>query len=420
MTSRQKVISIGGDYGDVDITRVQAIVDHADFQRLRFLGQLAPLNLVFPGATHSRFIHCLRVYDQIVKSDRFVRQGVLSTEDHAHLAIYGLTHDIYHGPFSHLLEPLYPDDHDIYARSAITRLKAGIEKSGANFEAVRRYFTGEDQRYRIIHDRNVGVEKMDYLYRDTFYCGYGGRPEVNALYDYIYYLPDLGEMAVDIARVEELKALQEAYVRSYKNIYFRKQSLILNRLFQKMGAMILNSGVPMAVLRHWTDDEFLGYAAFAKNPMLSELYSAYRERRFPKVAISLRPPDEAVLEPTRGKKTIVHAVHKERLGKFCSWDVSKITAAEHDIAKMTNFLPHQILVVTQMRPDRFIPKDIIITDKNERYHLGELYPRHFDNLKEVAESTLFVRVAVLADEFGRERVFDAAPEIIDYLLKKVG
>jgi hypothetical protein len=154
--------------------------------------------------------------------------------------------------------------------------------------------------------------------------------------------------------------------------------------------------------------------------MLVELYSAYRERRFPKVAVSLRPPNEAVLEPTHGKNIAVHAVHKEKLGKFCAWDIKKITAAEHDIAKITGFLPHQILVLTQMRPDRFVPKDIIITDKDERYHLGEMCPRHFDNLKEIAESTLFVRVAVLADESGRERAFDAAPEIIKYLLEKVG
>ena len=417
-TERKKVISIGGDYGDADITRVQAIVDHPDFQRLQSLGQLTPLNLVFPGATHTRFTHCLRVFDRVRRSSRFVDQGILTSDDHLNLSIYGLCHDIFHGPFSHLLEPLYPDDHDAYAKRAIGRLADAIARCGGNYEAVRALFARTDQRYKIVHDKNVGIEKLDYLYYDTFYCGYGGRPEVNALYDYANFLPDVGEMSIDIARAEELKAFQEAYVRTYKQIYFRKQSVILTRLFQKMGALVLNSGAAVETMRHWTDDEFLGYAAFAKDPMLQALYAAYRERRIPKVAVSLRPPNEAILEPTQGKKMWVQAVYKEKLAEFCGWDIPRITAAERDIAAITGFLPHQILLVTQMRPDRFVPKDIIVTDKNERYHLAEMYPRHFENLREIAESTLFVRVAVLSDdESGRERVFRAAEEIIKYLLE---
>ena len=416
---RKKVISIGGDYGDVDITPVQAIVDHSDFQRLRFLGQIAPLQMVFPGATHTRFIHALRVYNQTLKSDRYVAEQILSSDDLTHLAIYGLTHDIYHGPFSHLLEPLYADDHDVYATRAISRIKDAIQKSGADFDAIRRLFSREDKRYLIVHDKNVGLEKLDYLFWDAFYCGYGGRPEVNALYDYIQFLPDTGEMAVDIARLEELKAFQEAYARSYKNIYFRKQSVILTRLFQKLGAMVLNTGVPVNILRHWTDNEFLGYCAFSKNPFVKNLYSAFAERRLPKTTLSIRPPEDAAHEPSRGKMLSVQTADKKNLAEFCSWDIARISAAEKQIAAMVGLLPQQIFLVIQMRPDRFVPQDIAITDGDKHYRLSEMCPRHFDNLLEIAESTLLVRVAVLGGGENRARVFRAAEEITKYLLNNI-
>lgn len=414
---RKKVISIGGDYGDVDVTRVQAIVDHPDFQRLRFLGQITPLNMVFPGATHTRFIHALRVYNQVLQSGRYIADKTLSVEDLAHLAIYGLAHDIYHGPFSHLLEPLYASDHDTYAISAISRIKDALQKSGADFDAMRRLFSHEDKHYLIVHDKNVGLEKLDYLYWDTFYCGYGGRPEVNALYDYIQFLPDLGEMAISIARLEELKAFQETYARSYKNIYFRKQSVILTRLFQKLGSMVLDTGVLTNVLRHWTDDEFLGYCAFSKNPFVKDLYNAFVERRLPKVALSIRPPGDAAHESARGKMLSVQTADKALLTKFCAWDITRISATERQIAAIVGLLPQQILLVTQMRPDRFVTKDITITDGDKHRRLSEMCPRHFENLREISESTLYVRVAVSGNEADRARIFRAAAEITKYLLE---
>ena len=272
----------------------------------------------------------------------------------------------------------------------------------------------------IVHDKNVGLEKLDYLYWDTFYCGYGGRPEVNALYDYIRFLPDLGEMAVSIARLEELKAFQETYTRSYKNIYFRKQSVILTRLFQKLGVMVLNAGVSVEILRHWTDDEFLGYCAFSKNPFIKDLYGAFTGRRLPKVTLSIRPHGDAAHESARGKMLSVQTADKTLLTKFCAWDIARISVAERQIAAIVGLLPQQILLVTQMRPDRFVPKDIFIIDGDSCQKLSEMCPRHFDNLREIAESTLYVRVAVSGEETDRARVFRAAAEIVKYLLDNAG
>jgi len=403
---RQKVISIGGGYCDVDITEVQKIIDHPLFQRLRFLKQLGPLLTVFPGATHTRFMHCLRVFND---ARRLYGDNTL--------AIYGLLHDVFHGPLSHILEPLYPEDHDEYAERRIGDLKDVIA-AAVDFDAVLNLFARKDKRYLIIHDRNVGLEKLDYLTWDARFCDYGGTPEVNALYGHIHFLPETGEMAVDVARIEELKALQEAYVRNYKNIYLRKQSLILNRFFQKLGKMCLENGIDAANLRSWTDDEFFGYLFFTKDKNISELYGCFRERLLPKVAINLRPLKFAKLERVNGKTLCVKIVDKKTLNKFCSWSIQKIAEAEEKIAEMVKISPNRVFVVTQTRPDRFVPKDILIIDGKDRRLLSEIFPDHFQNLREIADSCLLANVCVLpaaADD--RAKLASFADEATDYLVK---
>jgi hypothetical protein len=49
-------------HGDIRITPLErALIDTAAFQRLRHLHQLAMVDVVYPGATHTRFLHSLGV-----------------------------------------------------------------------------------------------------------------------------------------------------------------------------------------------------------------------------------------------------------------------------------------------------------------------------------------------------------------------
>jgi HD superfamily phosphohydrolase len=87
------------------------VVDHPLFQRLRNLKQLAFLDQVFPGGTHSRFTHSLQVFDLM---KRYVMS--LSRDTHFRLAFQrsqvdtlltaALIHDLGHFPFAHTIEDL--------------------------------------------------------------------------------------------------------------------------------------------------------------------------------------------------------------------------------------------------------------------------------------------------------------------------
>ena len=86
-------------YRTVEYTDLEkSIIDCADFQRLRRIKQMAFTYLVYPGATHSRFEHCIgTVYLASTICDKL---GV-SKEDKEKIRLYALLHDVGHVAFSH-------------------------------------------------------------------------------------------------------------------------------------------------------------------------------------------------------------------------------------------------------------------------------------------------------------------------------
>lgn len=105
------------------------IIDHPVFQRLRYVRQLAMEFLVYPGAVHTRFEHCLgvmemttRVFDTLVRKHRDpieedLRQVPELNEETIPKArqiarLMGLLHDIGHPAFAHAGEKGIPNQKD--------------------------------------------------------------------------------------------------------------------------------------------------------------------------------------------------------------------------------------------------------------------------------------------------------------------
>lgn len=77
------------------------VLDRPEMQRLRRVKQLGLGNLVFPGANHTRFEHCLGTYHL---AGRMADAIGLDGDDSRAVRMAGLLHDVCHPPFSHALE----------------------------------------------------------------------------------------------------------------------------------------------------------------------------------------------------------------------------------------------------------------------------------------------------------------------------
>ncbi len=84
------------------------VIQTRPFQRLRRVKQLGLSELVYPGATHTRFAHSLGVFHtarQLLKRIKRLQGEQNYRETRAKMALAAaLVHDVGHGPFSHAFE----------------------------------------------------------------------------------------------------------------------------------------------------------------------------------------------------------------------------------------------------------------------------------------------------------------------------
>ncbi len=84
------------------------VIQTTAFQRLRRVKQLGLSELVYPGATHSRFAHSLGVFHTARMLMKIVEQHLGEARWKGHQAEHALAaalvHDVGHGPFSHAFE----------------------------------------------------------------------------------------------------------------------------------------------------------------------------------------------------------------------------------------------------------------------------------------------------------------------------
>ncbi len=174
-TNKKKIIN-DPVYGFIKISseRHFDIVEHPYFQRLRSIKQLGLTNLVYPGATHTRFQHALGSYHLMGLAIQVLRnKGIEITPDEEEAALSAiLLHDIGHGPFSHALEEsiidgLHHEDLSLLFMHALNT------EFGGNLDLAINIFTGKYHK-KFLHQLIAGqldMDRLDYLKRDSFFTG---------------------------------------------------------------------------------------------------------------------------------------------------------------------------------------------------------------------------------------------------------
>src|SRR5262244_3967031 len=166
-------------HGDIEMGPLEVeLIDTPEFQRLRGIKQLGTAYLVFPSAVHSRFEHSLGTSWMARRILQAVRRfRVISPEDEIMIRVAALLHDITHIPFGHTLEderrvlPRHDRDEarvDYFLKqSAVGRI---LKREGIQ-DAIIEVIRGNDTYSSDIIGGAISADLLDYLRRDTYFCG---------------------------------------------------------------------------------------------------------------------------------------------------------------------------------------------------------------------------------------------------------
>ncbi|MCS7189684.1 MAG: HD domain-containing protein [Bacteroidia bacterium] len=152
--------------------RVLKVLSHPIVQRLRRISQLGLAHFVYPGATHTRFLHALGVMHLADEALSILsRKGVkLSKETWEAVLLAALLHDIGHSPFSHSLEKyILPLSHEEIGYACLSLL----EDSVGTLTEVRSLWEGDHPLTFLCEliASQLDVDRLDYLVRDSFFTG---------------------------------------------------------------------------------------------------------------------------------------------------------------------------------------------------------------------------------------------------------
>ena len=172
LTERMKIIKdpVHG-YVEADEPALR-LLDSREVQRLRHITQLGFANLVYPGANHTRFEHSLGTMHL---AGLMCRQLGLDDGETKLVTTAALLHDIGHGPFSHVTEPVMKEfagrsHHQIEGIVGEGAIAGILEDEGLDPAEVSAIVSGDHRLASIIHG-SLDVDRMDYLMRDAHYTG---------------------------------------------------------------------------------------------------------------------------------------------------------------------------------------------------------------------------------------------------------
>ena len=163
-------------YGFISIfdETIYDLIEHPFFQRLRNIKQLGLTQLVYPGATHTRFQHSLGSLHLMQSAIDTIRsKGHEITEEEARaVKIAILLHDVGHGPLSHSLESFWMEDHDHENFSLMIMNQINQEFDHKLDLAIRIYTNVYDKHFlHQLVSSQLDMDRLDYLRRDSFFTG---------------------------------------------------------------------------------------------------------------------------------------------------------------------------------------------------------------------------------------------------------
>lgn len=228
------------------------LINTKEFQRLRRVKQLGTASFTFQGAEHSRFTHCMGVYEitrQIC--DNFQRNyptktpgdGLWDDNERIVALCAALLHDVGHGPYSHTFEHIFNTDHEAWTQEIITspetEINQVLRKVAPDFpEKVASVIAHTYENPQVVQmiSSQIDADRMDYLLRDAYFTGtkYG-------MFDLTRILrvmrPYKGGIAFDNDGMHAVEDYVLSRFQMYQQVYFhpvsRGMEVVLTKLLQR-------------------------------------------------------------------------------------------------------------------------------------------------------------------------------------------
>lgn len=250
------------------------ILHHPFFQRLRNIKQLGFSEYVFPGATHTRYLHSIGVMNVSSLVFNSLFKGVEGSEMQRireTLRLGCLLHDIGHAPLSHSTESVMPmvselklptrympksdrqashEDYTIKSivDSSFTSAFKGVQKSyGVEPNAVADLVIGETQDpayftvkgvnyFPLLHQlvsSEMDCDRMDYLLRDSYFCGVSyGKFDLDWIIDNLKVCPEGGQAFLGISEraISTFDDFLLSRFHMFMMVYFHYRAVCLEQM----------------------------------------------------------------------------------------------------------------------------------------------------------------------------------------------
>lgn len=258
------------------------IIRNDFFQRLRNIKQLGFSEYVFPGATHSRFLHSIGVMHIGSKAFDSLFKNKIPQKDYFRLKetfkLACLLHDIGHAPLSHSTESVMPAlseleipeeflfahdlkgdrqaTHEDYTIKSIadssfaSSFKMVEESFGVKRKCIADLIVGKTHSdddftvdginyFPILHQlvsSELDCDRMDYLLRDSYFCGVSyGSFDLDWLLDNLKTCPVENKMYLGISEraVVTFDDFLLSRYHMFIMVYFHYRSVCLEQLLLK-------------------------------------------------------------------------------------------------------------------------------------------------------------------------------------------
>ncbi|MBN2229890.1 MAG: HD domain-containing protein [Candidatus Thorarchaeota archaeon] len=405
----------------IGLTDVEAkIINSETYQRLRRIKQLSGGHFVYPSAEHTRFAHCIGVMYLAGRIGRKLLGEIgLGDEVLQDVRVAGLLHDLGHGPFSHVFEESLIEkrgwNHEDVTEWLILESEVGdiLENSGISKKRIAdlvrgRRTTKMDSVVSSIVAGQVDADKMDYLIRDSFYCGVNyGLVDIHRLIDSLEISKD-NQLQFSIAARGALEAFLVARYEMFLNVYYHKTV----RSVEVMLVKLINAADNVLQLTSFeTPEEFLLLDDMSLVSMVRDIDPSESENA-KEAATMMNLLDSRILYKSAFEKVL----HTQ--DRFVSKVLTKRKvreSIEEEIASIADVEPYEVIVdvptlpSVPYNPHQLDPMEIaifeIVDGKKVSHNLSD-----YSNIAEMMKGYLDV-IRVYTFDKNRAKVGRAAREV---------